>query len=199
MIRHDNGDTWLLIPQPAHAWFSGILAQHWGNEQVSRPEPFQSVVLGVTLHDVGWLALDSQSLLSQQSEPMHFLEPDLAQIDKMYLRTASDVSQIDPYAGILVNRHMQMIFNSRLIHGRETEAELRPLITELEMNEQALIDRLQNHPNYSAYLDEATLKHNYRILRTCDLLSLFCCGAFPARVLEDTPFRYSESFSTTEV
>lgn len=198
MIRLEHGEGWLLLPQPAHAWLSGTLAQHWGNERVSCPQPKDAVVLGATLHDVDWYALDSRPVMNDQGEPLSFLQPKLDDVEGMYARTVSQVEQIDPYAGILVNRHVQLIYNSRVTHGTDPAERVQPLLDSLRQQEQAAIERLQTHPLYGASVDEERLHHNYRILRTCDLLSLFTCGGFPPRTLSDVPGRYGEPLLTVE-
>jgi hypothetical protein len=192
VIRRPYQDGYLLIPQPAHAWISGKLASHWGNEHVSRPKPFEAVTLASTLHDVGWLEKDGLPLLHDDSHPLNFLDPSLDDVEGMYMRCASHAMQIDPYVGWLVNRHVQLIFNSKLTSGDYPVTRIQARLDELQTQADDLIQRMQTHPEYEGYLDEATLDHNYRILRICDLLSLFVCGAFPARTISNVPLRYGE-------
>lgn len=195
MIRRPYQEGYLLIPQPAHAWLSGQLAQHWGNSGVaSRPEPYQSVVIGTTMHDVGWLEKDGSPILNADNQPLHFIEPELDSVEGMYGRCVSNTMQVDPYAGVLVNRHIQTIYHSRATHKRDKMERLQPLLDALKNQELHTIQQMQTHPVYQDYIDEPHLNHNYRILRTCDLLSLFVCGAFPARTIPDVPFHYDEAF-----
>ena len=193
MIRLEHGDGWMLLPQSAHAWLSGQIAQHWGNEDNSRPKPYASVVLATTLHDKAWFTLDRLPLLNDVGEPLHFLELGLDDSEGLYADTVAQVTQIDPYAGILVNRHVQLIYNSRATHGRDPIDQLQPLLDTLKTDEKALITRLSSHPAYADFIDEVALNHNYRVLRTCDLLSLFVCGGFPARMIQDVPYRNNDS------
>lgn len=194
MIRIPHEDGWLLIPQTAHAFFSGQLARHWGNAAVAAPQPRAAVEVAALLHDCGWYDLDRQPLQNASGEPLHFIEPQLDQVEAMYAKTVAQVRQIDPYAGVLVNRHVRVIYNSRLTHGRDPEERLRPLLDHLEQRERDTLNTLREHPHYGAHLAEWTLHHNYRIVRTCDLLSLFACGAFPAKTASDVPTKYGVPF-----
>ncbi|MGJ3240845.1 MAG: DUF3891 family protein [Anaerolineae bacterium] len=195
MIRLPYQDGYLLIPQPAHAWLSGQLAQHWGNgKRVDRPAPYQAVVLATTLHDAGWLDKDGIPSLNAQQEPLDFLEPVLDDVQGVYERGVTNVQQIDPYASLLVNRHIKTIYHSRAVHGRDPLERLQPLLDDLDAHYQRTLAQIKAHPLYQAHLDPDTLDHNYRIVRTCDLLSLFVCGAFPTREVSDVPLRYGAPF-----
>lgn len=194
MIRRPYQDGYLLITQPAHAWLSGQLAQHWGYDETSCPHPYQSVVIGTTMHDSAWLEKDNQPILNADNQPLNFIEPELDTVEGMYGRCVSNAMQIDPYAGVLVNRHVQTIYHSRKTHKRDPIERLQPLLDELKTQENDAIAQMKTHPLYQQYIDEPILNHNYRILRTCDLLSLFVCGAFPARTISDVPFRYGQAF-----
>lgn len=196
MIRKAYREGWLLIPQAAHAWVSGMIAQSWGNDAVHKANPKQALVLATTLHDAGWLAVDEKSPLNDKGEPLHFLEPEFDLAEPLYKRSVFHVMQIDPYAGILVGRHNQLIYNSRARYGRDPIEKVQALLKQLEQQEAQIIEQLRDHPIYSYYLDENMLNHNYRILRSCDLLSLFLFGGFPAREISDVPLRYGEPFET---
>lgn len=194
MIRRPYQAGYLLITQPAHAWLSGQLAQHWGYDNTSRPQPYQPVIIATTMHDSAWLEKDNSAILNADKQPLNFIEPELDYVESMYGRCVSNAMQIDPYAGVLVNRHVQTIYHSRKTHKRDPIERLQPLLAELVTQENHAIEQMIKHPVYQHYIDSATLNHNYRIVRTCDLLSLFVCGAFPARTIADVPFHYGESF-----
>lgn len=194
MIRNAYREGWLLVPQPAHAWVAGMMAQKWGNNSVDQPQPYQAVVLGTTFHDAGWMPVDARSPLNEKGEPLHFLEPDFALAQTLYSGAVSQVMQIDPYAGLLIGRHVHLIYSSRATYGRDPLEKVQPLLNNLQQQEAETIAQLQAHPVYSDYLDADTLRHNYRILRTCDLLSLFLFGGFPTRDIADVPLRYTAPF-----
>ncbi len=193
MIRIPYNDGYLLIPQPAHAWLSGQLARQWGGDVADSPEPLEAIVLATTLHDVGWLAKDTRPLLNDAGQPLNFLEPGIDDVEDMYLRAVDHVTAVDPYAGLLVNRHVQLIFEGRVKRGTDTLERMAGTLAQLQTGREALVQQMASHPIYREHLSDVTVTHNYRILRTCDLLSLFLCGALPPRTMPDVPTRYGES------
>lgn len=192
MIRRQYRDGWLLIPQPAHAWVSGQMAAHWGGNHADSPRPYHPVVLGTTLHDSQWYQAETQLPIDTFGQPRSFLDLDIDAAEPMYEGTVHYAAHIDLYAGLLVNHHIRMIFRSRAQHGRDTPEAVQPLLNRLVAHEQNTLKQLQDHPQYSDYIDSDTIAHNYRILRTCDSLSLFLCGAFPTKTLPNVPFKYGE-------
>lgn len=194
MIRRPYDDGYVLITQNTHAWLSGQLALHWGNDNVSRPEPFETVLIGTILHDIAWMEKDADPLLNPKNQPHDFLEAEVDDFDAMYERGVHEVHQVDPYAALLVNRHLQTIYGMRVALKRDPIERLQPLLNRLKDLEESTLESLTTHPLYSKYIDDATLDHNYRILRTCDLLSLYIYNAFPAGTAQDVPIRYGEPY-----
>ncbi|MEL7435088.1 MAG: DUF3891 family protein [Chloroflexota bacterium] len=175
----DGEAGFLLIPQPAHAMLSGLIAEHWATPL----EPAHAIMLATTLHDIGWLRKDTLPLLNDEGAPLHFLDPTLEESGEMYIQCVVDVRAIDPYAALLVKRHIETIFNSRVEHGRDSEDDVAPYLFRLQRHDKALRAILADHPFYTRYSDESTIERNYRILRTCDFMSLFVCGAFTPRTI----------------
>jgi hypothetical protein len=196
MIRVSYCDGFLLIPQSAHAWVSGQLARAWGGGATGAPQPLEAVVLATTLHDLGWLAMDTQPLLNDNGQPLNFLEPGIDMVEAMYLQAVDKVVAVDPYAGLLVNRHMQLIFEGRVQRGTDAPERTAPTRAHLRLQHGQLVAEINTHPVYKAHLSPATLRHNYRILRTCDLLSLFLCGALSPRTIPDVPTIYCAAMTT---
>src|SRR5882757_910032 len=54
MIIQEQGDSLIVIRQTDHAVLSGFFARHWGNDEFTRPEPFESFCLAAGEHDNGW-------------------------------------------------------------------------------------------------------------------------------------------------
>lgn len=59
MIRREPApdepaDSWILIPQIAHAVLAANLAQHWGQPPVAELEPRDPLLWAVAHHDDGW-------------------------------------------------------------------------------------------------------------------------------------------------
>ena len=54
MIRREVGNEFFLITQDDHAHLAGELAKRFGNDRFTAPQPRESALTGVRLHDAGW-------------------------------------------------------------------------------------------------------------------------------------------------
>ena len=55
MMAYPYDDARMILAlQIDHSRVAGYFAAHWGNRVFDRPEPYSSVVLAATEHDIGW-------------------------------------------------------------------------------------------------------------------------------------------------
>ena len=115
IVRKEPDGSLILIAQTNHAELSGFFAANWGNEMFARPRPHQSVVLAAIYHDAGWYKYEAQPVydVATRSTP-NFVQvpPDAIQLEA-YQWAIDWVSGIDPYAGLLVNRHRTGLWAER--------------------------------------------------------------------------------------
>ena len=115
IVRKEPDGSLILIAQTNHAELSGFFAANWGNEMFARPRPHQSVVLAAIYHDAGWYKYEAQPVydVATRSTP-NFVQvpPDPIQLEA-YQWAIDWVSGIDPYAGLLVNRHRTGLWAER--------------------------------------------------------------------------------------
>lgn len=109
MIRHHQGDQFLLFTQDDHARLSGALAAHVGNESFSRPEPFDAVIAGITMHDSGWPMHDEQPTINSQGLPLHVFETPLELSCRVWSESVRRAMQKDAYSGLLVSLHVMAL------------------------------------------------------------------------------------------
>jgi len=67
MIRHRQGDAFLLITQDDHARLAGRFAERIGNDTFDPADPRESAVRGVALHDCGWPDHDDRPTLNHKT------------------------------------------------------------------------------------------------------------------------------------
>lgn len=114
MILYERDQETLCIGQAAHAWVSGQLARHWGNETFARPEPFEAVCLGAAQHDVGMADWDHRPRIDDDTGfPQDFLSMDQhVHLDQWRAAPHKVVSQ-SPYAALLVSMHGSALFEGK--------------------------------------------------------------------------------------
>jgi hypothetical protein len=192
MIVRREGNNWLLITQPAHAWLAGKLAAAWGNETFGSPSPFEAVILATRLHDIGWLDWDASPRLGEDGRPVNFVDTNLAETIPIWRRAVGRISLMDPYAALLVSKHASTIYRRRHERGvdpPEQHSELGEMLAEQQVNQEQFCSRLADHPLYGPAVEADRLKIAYRWLRVCDIFSLILCSdALPlSGVIEAVP------------
>ena len=200
IVRPQPDGSLLLITQSDHAKMSGVLAAHWGNERFARPSPYGSVVRGAVFHDCGWYRYDTGPLydVERQTTPTFFQVPlDDVQLDA-FQWGIDWLTDIDPYAGLLIGRHRTGLWRSRygaIVHP--AQAPPRPPSPGVA----AFLQR--NEPRQEAAIaafGAQQFETNYRLLQIWDLLSLyFCTGEPKAETLEPVPMNYTNAGATTSL
>jgi hypothetical protein len=107
MIRHRQGNDFLLITQDDHARLSGQFAELIGNSEFVPPSSREETIRGASLHDCGWPLHDDQPTLNPKGEPLHVLESPMAIATRVWTESARRAyEEAGPYAGLLVSIHV---------------------------------------------------------------------------------------------
>lgn len=193
MIVRSLGDgQTALMGQTDHSRLVGQLAAHWGNAEFAAPQPYDSVVRAAVYHDFGWLAYETHPLVSPENgTPYQFRELPFRpeQLDN-YRRWVDWLTDVDPYAGLLVSRHRTGLWQGRygeITHpgARYNPTAVRPEINAFIADAEATQERLRNGT------DPEETRTNYRLLQVWDLLGLyFCCQAPYEDYIEPVPATY---------
>jgi hypothetical protein len=109
MIVHPVGDTAEIVMQVDHSRVAGMLASLWPGL-----EPRESVLTAATLHDIGWRSWEASPRLDPESgRPQNFLRVDIGLHLAFYEAGIGEVTAVDPYAGMLVGKHLAGIYRQR--------------------------------------------------------------------------------------
>lgn len=193
MLRMESDTGWWLITHPDHAHLAGEFATAWGNGQFRKPEPRARVLKGISCHDDGWVARDAHPSTTRQGKPSAFStelvgkysafeEIDLEEYLAVRDRAVRIIAEEDPYAGLLISMHTYnlltahadrstiafeglILLDAFLDRQREYQGELKKAIAA----DQALTPLEKS---------EQTILGHFRLLQTCDNLSLLTCVAY---------------------
>lgn len=163
ILRSDQRGT-LLIGQPAHAWLSGRLADHWRWPF----EPVAEVRLAALQHDIGMAAWDAAPQLDPRTGlPYSFTSMPRAMHVELWSRAARLLVAQSGYAALLVSLHGTGLYE-RYVSEQERAAE--PVRGYLDA--ERVFQR-----DLAAWLgaDPAGVERNAALLRCWDWLSLFLC------------------------
>jgi hypothetical protein len=178
LIKRRDGDL-ILIEQVAHARMASDIAARWGNERFAAPRPQDEACLAAAMHDDGWREPDSIPLFNEKEQrPLHFLEIGMDDHVKLYGRGVDEVFAKDLYAGMLVSMHWTGLYRSRwgMQAGRVEFGDNVRQDEAVLAEEQRWIDVKRELVRDQRRSDlELSLWHNYDLLQTWDLLSLYAC------------------------
>ncbi|HEY7089039.1 MAG TPA: DUF3891 family protein [Tepidisphaeraceae bacterium] len=204
MIRRQVGNEFWLIPQHEHALISGKLAEQLGNKDFAKPSS-ASAVLGIGLHDCGWVVHDDEPTLNASNIPIDVFETTRPIGLRVWDESAERATARDDYAGLLVSLHSLalsvFVTEQAPISGKawdlsETRARFeinrfQHKMIELQESLRSRLgmrnDRPLRHGLAEESLDpkEQRLAFDFRWLQAMDRLSLaICCTASPFKTID---------------
>jgi len=180
IIRALPDGSMLMIAQTEHCRLSGVFAAHWGNAQFARPTPYESAVKAAMFHDCGWYRYETSPIWDPDTRSTpSFMQVPLDDVQLAAFQWGTDwLTEIDPYAGLLINKHRTGLWRGR--YGTMTHPVVynaKNLSDRVEAfiarNEQVQADELKA-------FDDEEFQTNYRLLQAWDFLSLYLCATDPA-------------------
>jgi len=193
IVRKQADGSLILIAQTNHAELSGQFAANWGNDVFARPRPFQSVVRAAIYHDAGWYRYEAQptyDVATKTTPNFPQVPADPTQL-AAYQWAIDWMTDIDPYAGLLISRHRTGLWSERY-HTISNpplrqRGPLSELVTEFMKRNEARQEQAL------ASLDRGEFATNYHNLQIWDLLSLHLCSSEPKeQVVEPVPSGYGD-------
>ncbi len=193
IVREETDGSLLLIAQTDHARLSGTFAAHWGNAKFDRPRPFEPAVRAANFHDCGWYRYETKPRLNEDTgKTPNFMQVPLDREQLDAFQWAVDwLTDIDPYAGLLINRHRTGLWRARYGALRYPEAFNAKGLN--EMAEKFISNNEQRQKSEMPGFDEKEFLTNYQLLQVWDLLSLyFCVRPVKEDYIDPVPTRYAE-------
>jgi hypothetical protein len=175
VLVRDDGDSWLAITQPAHAYLAGQIARHW------QPSPSEDALLATEQHDVAWWEWDREPPL-HEGRAAAFFEAPLDRRLAIWRDVARHLEAQSPHAAVLISLH------ATNIHTRYLPEDQRP---------QDLLDGARaDQDRLLALLPDLTREQAEReadLLFQIDALSLaLCFGRDTGELLDPWPLDRDE-------
>jgi hypothetical protein len=228
VIRREEAGDFLLIMQHDHALIAGELAEHFGNEKFTRPEPRESALRGVRLHDCGWPLHDDRPTTNKDGRPLDVFETTREIALKVWTASVEKASAADPYAGLLVSLHVLSlsVFASTQTSFEHEKFDMdqpadRFAVARFQQHEIERQEHLRatlglrtdkpathhKHAQEVTQKKEDSLTFNFRMLQAMDVISLAaCCTKPPSKQTQDVlphpggaPLRFSLERGGTDV
>jgi len=186
MIRRDDADGWILIPQYDHAVLSGRIMERWGNETFSSLEPADETLFAVREHDCGWEEWDSSPKINPENGyPANFMEMETSDQTEIWKRSFELHADAHPYASAMIALHFAR-FNRKLLSRDPSDAHAKSLDAAIR---RFVLKRLGidvSKPGGVPY----GIGTNLRLLQIGDIISLALCHGWDQMEIPDVPVDY---------
>jgi hypothetical protein len=183
VIVHDGGDVWQVVLQTHHADLSAQFAQAWGNGEFATPERRDSMITAARRHDDGWAVWERSPRLAEGDRPLPFLEVHITSHLAFYTAAIVDVTDEDPYAGLLVAMHGAGLYRGR--YGTQPGLRNKWADSHRDEIEGFVAQHEGSYPGLYAQTgaqDGPELWADYKLLQAFDRLSLYFSGLFPTQM-----------------
>lgn len=186
MIHRPCPEGVLAVSQPMHAWLSGLMARAWGNEEFTRPEPWDEVCLAAEQHDLAWAEWERQPIRNPATGQPHtvFDLPDDAHA-AVWTGTGRRALIYGRYVALLVSLHGTGFYEGT---DPATLPPVRRRYLEQELAfQREMITALSRDPATAPWVTLEQIRRNRRLVATLDYISLIVVMNARGRILADVP------------
>lgn len=191
IVRKLDDGTMIIINQTDHAKLSGAFAAHWGNASFGPLRRRESLIRAAMTHDNGWLRYETMPAYdpAEKSSPSFFQSKTDATQLAAFGWAIDWMSEIDPYAGLVISRHRTGLYRNRYGAVQKPSSPPRGALPELL---EAFVQRYEAKQEAAlASFSRKEFLVDYQLLQFWDLLSLAVCLREPRdEVFEFVPADY---------
>ncbi len=190
MLHRNHPKGTLLISQPSHAWISGQIARHWGNERFGSFAPRAEVELAAELHDIGFLKWEESPTLDKATGLPHtFLSMPVSDHLEIWSEGIHKAARYGRYPALLVSMHYTWLAQNHPHYENPQSAMLVQEFLDTQAAYQSFaFHSLRRDSHYAAAAEEAAFTRNRRLISLWDWLSLLICmGSSAPEQLNDVP------------
>jgi hypothetical protein len=190
MMAYPYDETRLILAlQIDHSRVAGYLAAHWSNQQFDRPEPYSSVVLAATEHDIGWWEWEMKpSTLNDKGFPLDYHDGSLKYLGQLrldfYKNAVDRVRNRDPYAAMLMAMHGVTLMNAgygkyAYPPDRTSDPRVKAYVGHQEQLRLNLLADLRQSEQFKRFCSDEQIWTNYEYMEVFDQLAQYICNRYP--------------------
>ncbi|MEX0779182.1 MAG: DUF3891 family protein [Balneolales bacterium] len=193
MIVRDETAYSLLISQPAHAWISGQLAERWGANGFTRPEPWKDLLHASVNHDAGWVQWEMDPILNKSTgRPYDFKDIPITDHFRIWEEGPLKTELISRYSALLVSRHVTGLSRMHDFNKDPESIQRKADLFYQKQNalQKRLVDSMTNDSFYHQFMVDALLDHHQKLVSIFDYLSLIICmGNSSNEIIKNIPYQ----------
>lgn len=163
-----------VVLQTDHQDQCRLLANAWGGQGITRPDPWDPILVATSLHDEGWRDWESAPRVLGDGHPQGFAQMDHADHAAIHTRSIAAAFQRDRRVGLLVSMHGVGLSLRRLgLDGSAGDGSRPPLVANEFVRDQAVVQRTARRDVGEGAQLAGWAWASYRLLQAWDLLSLY--------------------------
>jgi len=207
MIRRDDGDDWLLIPQVEHARLAGKVAAVWGNGRFDRLPAPERLVPAIAHHDDGWRSWPQAPEIDPQSgRPRNFNEMPMSLATEIWKTSVAlchsgpHFESASPLGGLWVSKHFCQLAEYAL-EGRSDNSDECDYASRFCHEQRPLQEAWTKKAadDWPAEELDHLIEVGYRHVQFFDRISLWlCCEERTEPYTIDCPANHSVCFTPVE-
>jgi hypothetical protein len=185
--RYDNSRL-LLVLQVDHSRVAGLLAAHWGNDEIAPARPYASMVLAAQEHDSGWWDWEIKPTVNEQGYPIDYLGS-IRNLGRtvwldFYRHGIQRVVEQDPYAGWAVSMHGDGLLTQGMgllpnMPDYSTDEYASQFLRDQKELRARILDDLRQRGEYREVTTEEHLWTNFKLMEVFDQFAQFVCNRYP--------------------
>ncbi len=178
----------LLILQIDHSRIAGLLAAHWGNDEVAKPNPYASMVLAAQEHDSGWWDWEIKPTVNEQGYPSDYIGSikHLGQgvwLD-LYRHAIERIASRDSYAAFQVSMHGEGLLTQGMgllpsMPDYTGDSAVQEFIAEQKRLRAGLLEDLLKDQSLREVTSDTHLWTNFKLMEVFDQFAQFVCNRYP--------------------
>jgi hypothetical protein len=190
MMAYPYDDARIILAlQIDHSRVAGYFAAHWGNRLFDRPEPYSSVVLAATEHDIGWWEWEMKpSTLNDKGFPLDYHDGSFKYLGQLrldfYKNSVDRVLTRDAYSAMLMAMHGVALMNAgygkySYPPDRTGDPRVKAYVDHQEELRLKLLEQLRQSDQLKQYCSDEQIWTNYEYMEVFDQLAQFVCNRYP--------------------
>src|ERR1700722_6847791 len=170
-------DRVIAITQPAHAWVSGQLARHWGNEKFPSFAPIEPLCYAAEQHDRGFLDWERQPTLNLKSGLPHTFENiPLSLHVELQKKSILELKAVSLYAALVTSLYFaRAVGKQSPAENHEDGQRIAEFLQEQKALQRNLIGSLRKDPYLRSACSDRAIEYNQKLLAAWDQLSVLLC------------------------
>jgi hypothetical protein len=167
----------IAISQTAHAWVSGQMARHWGNDRFSGFAPTEPLCYAAEQHDRGFMDWERQPTLNPKSGLPHTFENIPLRLNvELWKKSILELKAVSLYASLVTSLYFaRAMSKERPVESHQDRQRIAEFLADQKTLRRELLSSLRKDPYLRSACSDQVIEYHRRLLAAWDQLSEQLC------------------------